>query len=142
MQYHDQEERGRKIKILTVAIVSAVIVLAVGAWAIIATINSVNHSTQPKIDASQQSKDKTTDKKKSDKDKTAKVDNSTKKDTNKSTEPTTSPATQYLPSEQSQDIPSTGPEDLLPTAILIGLAVYLVLLNRNLKQTARARQQA
>ena len=59
---------------------------------------------------------------------------------NKSAAGTTSPAAQYPVSQQTNtsntsatDLPTTGPEDLLPTALLIGVASYLFFKNREIK---------
>ena len=150
----NQPNRAKRFRIIVFATVIAFIVVIFGAWIITSAIKSAEKSRQQEIAATEESKEEKTNKTET------KAENKTEaKSEAKSSEKTnnqgqtnkistTSPADQYQnnkttttsnttngATKATSDLPSTGPEDLVFTAILAGVAVYLVCLNLNHKKS-------
>ena len=149
----NQPNRAKRFRIIVFATVIAFIVVIFGAWIITSAIKSAEKSRQQEIAAAEESKEEKTNKTET------KAENKTEsKSEAKSSEKTnnqgqtnkistTSPADQYQNNKSTStsnatsttkaasDLPSTGPEDLVFTAILAGVAVYLVCLNLNRKKS-------
>lgn len=150
----NQPNRAKRFRIIVFATIIAFIVVIFGAWIITSAIKSAEKSRQQEIAATEESKEEKTNKTET------KVENKTEAKTEaKSSEKTnnqgqankistTSPADQYQNNKSTttsnttngatkatSDLPSTGPEDLVFTAILAGVAVYLVCLNLNHKKS-------
>ena len=149
----NQPNRAKRFRIIVFATIIAFIVVIFGAWIITSAIKSAEKSRQQEITATEESKEEKTNKTE------AKSENKTEaKSEAKSSEKTNnqgqtnkistpSPADQYQNNKSTStsnatsttkaasDLPSTGPEDLVFTAILAGVAVYLVCLNLNRKKT-------
>lgn len=149
-----QPNRAKRFRIIVFATIIAFIVVIFGAWIITSAIKSAEKSRQQEIAATEESKDDKTNKTET------KAENKTEaKSEAKSSEKTnnqgqtnkisaTSPADQYQnnkttttsnttngATKATSDLPSTGPEDLVFTALLAGVAVYLVCLNLNHKKS-------
>ena len=150
----NQPNRAKRFRIIVFATIIAFIVVIFGAWIITSAIKSAEKSRQQEIAATEESKDDKTNKTET------KAENKTEaKSEAKSSEKTnnqgqtnkisaTSPADQYQnnkttttsnttngAAKATSDLPSTGPEDLVFTALLAGVAVYLVCLNLNHKKS-------
>lgn len=150
----NQPNRAKRFRIIVFATIIAFIVVIFGAWIITSAIKSAEKSRQQEIAATEESKEEKTNKTET------KAENKTEaKSEAKSSEKnnnqgqtnkisTTSPADQYQnnkttttsntsngTTKAASDLPSTGPEDLVFTAILAGVAVYLVCLNLNHKKS-------
>ena len=150
----NQPNRAKRFRIIVFATIIAFIVVIFGAWIITSAIKSTEKSRQQEIAATEESKEEKTNKTE------AKAENKTEaKSEAKSSEKTNnqgqnnkistaSPADQYQnnkttttsnttngTTKAASDLPSTGPEDLVFTAILAGVAVYLVCLNLNRKKS-------
>ena len=150
----NQPNRAKRFRIIVFATIIALIVVVFGAWIITSAIKSAEKSRQQEIAAAEESKEEKTNKTET------KAENKTEsKSEAKSSEKTnnqgqtnkistTSPADQYQnnkttttsnatsgATKAASDLPSTGPEDLVFTAILAGVAVYLVCLNLNHKKS-------
>ena len=150
----NQPNRAKRFRIIVFATVIAFIVVIFGAWIITSAIKSAEKSRQQEIAATEESKEEKTNKTET------KAENKTEaKSEAKSSEKTnnqgqtnkistTSPADQYQnnkttttsnttngATKATSDLPSTGPEDLVFTALLAGVAVYLVCLNLNHKKS-------
>ena len=150
----NQPNRAKRFRIIVFATIIALIVVVFGAWIITSAIKSAEKSRQQEIAATEESKDDKTNKTET------KAENKTEaKSEAKSSEKTNnqgqankistaSPADQYQnnkttttsnttsgATKAASDLPSTGPEDLVFTAILAGVAVYLVCLNLNRKKS-------
>ena len=149
----NQPNRAKRFRIIVFATIIALIVVVFGAWIITSAIKSAEKSRQQEITATEESKEEKTNKTET------KAENKTEaKSEAKSSEKTnnqgqnnkistTSPADQYQNNKSTStsnatsttkaasDLPSTGPEDLVFTAILAGVAVYLVCLNLNHKKS-------
>ena len=149
----NQPNRAKRFRIIVFATIIALIVVVFGAWIITSAIKSAEKSRQQEIAATEESKEEKTNKTET------KAENKTEaKSEAKSSEKTnnqgqnnkistTSPADQYQNNKSTStsnatsttkaasDLPSTGPEDLVFTAILAGVAVYLVCLNLNHKKS-------
>lgn len=151
----NQPNRAKRFRIIVFATIIAFIVVIFGAWIITSAIKSAEKSRQQEIAATEESKDDKTNKTET------KAENKTEaKSEAKSSEKTnnqgqtnkisaTSPADQYQnnkttttsnttngATKATSDLPSTGPEDLVFTALLAGVAVYLICLNLNHKKSA------
>ena len=151
----NQPNRAKRFRIIVFATIIAFIVVIFGAWIITSAIKSAEKSRQQKIDTTEESKEEKTNKTET------KAENKTEaKSEAKSSEKTNnqgqtnkistaSPADQYQnnkttttsntangATKTASDLPSTGPEDLIFTALLAGVAVYLVCLNLNHKKSA------
>ena len=149
----NQPNRAKRFRIIVFATIIAFIVVIFGAWIITSAIKSAEKSRQQEI-ATEGSKEEKTNKTET------KAENKTEaKSEAKSSEKTnnqgqtnkistTSPADQYQnnkttttsnatsgATKAASDLPSTGPEDLVFTALLAGVAVYLVCLNLNHKKS-------
>ena len=149
----NQPNRAKRFRIIVFATIIALIVVVFGAWIITSAIKSAEKSRQQEIAATEESKEEKTNKTET------KAENKTEaKSEAKSSEKTNnqgqnnkistaSPADQYQnnkttttsnttngTTKAASDLPSTGPEDLIFTAILAGVAVYLVCLNLNHKK--------
>ena len=150
----NQPNRAKRFRIIVFATIIALIVVVFGAWIITSAIKSAEKSRQQEIAATEESKEEKTNKTET------KAENKTEaKSEAKSSEKTNnqgqankistaSPADQYQnnkttttsnttsgATKAASDLPSTGPEDLVFTAILAGVAVYLVCLNLNRKKS-------
>ena len=150
----NQPNRAKRFRIIVFATIIALIVVVFGAWIITSAIKSAEKSRQQEIAATEESKEEKTNKTET------KAENKTEaKSEAKSSEKTgsqgqtnkistTSPADQYQnnkttttsnttngATKATSDLPSTGPEDLVFTAILAGVAVYLVCLNLSHKKS-------
>ena len=150
----NQPNRAKRFRIIVFATIIAFIVVIFGAWIITSAIKSAEKSRQQEIAATEESKEEKTNKTET------KAENKTEaKSEAKSSEKannqgqtnkisTASPADQYQnnkttttsnttngATKATSDLPSTGPEDLVFTAILAGVAVYLVCLNLNHKKS-------
>ena len=150
----NQPNRAKRFRIIVFATIIALIVVVFGAWIITSAIKSAEKSRQQEIAATEESKEEKTNKTET------KAENKTEaKSESKSSEKTNnqgqnnkistaSPADQYQnnkttttsnttngATKAASDLPSTGPEDLVFTAILAGVAVYLVCLNLNHKKS-------
>ena len=150
----NQPNRAKRFRIIVFATIIAFIVVIFGAWIITSAIKSAEKSRQQEI-ATEGSKEEKTNKTET------KTENKTEaKSEAKSSEKTgsqgqtnkistASPADQYQnnkttttsntangATKTASDLPSTGPEDLIFTALLAGVAVYLVCLNLNHKKSA------
>ena len=150
----NQPNRAKRFRIIVFATIIAFIVVIFGAWIITSAIKSAEKSRQQEIAATEESKEEKTNKTET------KAENKTEaKSEAKSSEKTnnqgqtnkistTSPADQYQnnkttttsnttngATKAASDLPSTGPEDLVFTALLAGVAVYLVCLNLNHKKS-------
>ena len=150
----NQPNRAKRFRIIVFATIIAFIVVIFGAWIITSAIKSAEKSRQQEIAATEEPKEEKTNKTET------KAENKTEVKTEaKSSEKTNnqgqtnkistaSPADQYQnnkttttsnatsgATKAASDLPSTGPEDLVFTAILAGVAVYLVCLNLNHKKS-------
>ena len=143
--------RPQRIKIIIITIIAAIIIFIFGAWLITSAIKSIEKKQQASSEqntTAQKDEKNTTDNKSTEQSSsnngktTGNTSNPANTGTasNKSSAGTTSPAAQYPVSQQTNtsntsatDLPTTGPEDLLPTAILIGVASYLFFKNREIK---------
>lgn len=151
----NQPNRAKRFRIIVFATIIAFIVVIFGAWIITSAIKSAEKSRQQKIDTTEESKEEKANKTET------KAENKTEAKTEaKSSEKTNnqgqtnkisaaSPADQYQnnkttttsnttngTTKAASDLPSTGPEDLVFTALLAGVAVYLICLNLNHKKSA------
>lgn len=137
--------RPQRIKIIIIAVIVAILVFIFGAWLITSAIKSVekkNQSTQTVETGKTAKKDEKTitdDKKQESTQNTSKNNNSGSNATNGNA--ANSPATQYSVGQhssttvvQNTGLPTTGPEDLLPTALLIGIASFLFFKNREIRE--------
>lgn len=149
----NQPNRAKRFRIIVFATIIAFIVVIFGAWIITSAIKSAEKSRQQEITATEESKEEKTNKTeaKSENKTEAKSEAKSSEKTNNQGQtnkiPTTSPADQYQNNKSTStsnatsttkaasDLPSTGPEDLVFTAILAGVAVYLVCLNLNHKKS-------
>lgn len=150
----NQPNRAKRFRIIVFATVIAFIVVIFGAWIITSAIKSAEKSRQQEITATEESKEEKTNKTetKAENKTEAKTEAKSSEKTNNQGQnnkiSTASPADQYQnnkttttsnttngATKAASDLPSTGPEDLVFTAILAGVAVYLVCLNLNRKKT-------
>ena len=149
----NQPNRAKRFRIIVFATIIAFIVVIFGAWIITSAIKSAEKSRQQKIDTTEESKEEKANKTetKAENKTEAKTEAKSSEKTNNQGQTnkisTTSPADQYQNNKSTStsnatsttkaasDLPSTGPEDLVFTAILAGVAVYLVCLNLNRKKT-------
>ena len=145
--------RPQRIKIIIISIIAAILVFIIGAWLITSAIKSVEKK-QAETKTSEQSasnEDKNNANTSSNSSSNATNGSNSANNTNSKTTDTTntgtvnSPAAQYNNSaaknsgavvSQKSNMPNTGPEELLPTAILIGAASYLFFKNREYKARA------
>ena len=149
----NQPNRAKRFRIIVFATIIALIVVVFGAWIITSAIKSAEKSRQQEIAATEESKEEKTNKTETKAENKTEAKSSEKTNnqgqTNKIS--TASPADQYQNNKSTatsntangtatsttkaaSDLPSTGPEDLVFTAILAGVAVYLVCLNLNRKK--------
>ena len=150
----NQPNRAKRFRIIVFATIIALIVVVFGAWIITSAIKSAEKSRQQEIAATEESKEEKTNKTetKAENKTEAKTEAKSSEKTNNQGQTnkisTTSPADQYQnnkttttsnttngTTKAASDLPSTGPEDLVFTAILAGVAVYLVCLNLNHKKS-------
>ena len=149
----NQPNRAKRFRIIVFATIIAFIVVIFGAWIITSAIKSAEKSRQQEI-ATEGSKEEKTNKTetKAENKTEAKTEAKSSEKTNNQGQTnkisTASPADQYQnnkttttsnttngATKAASDLPSTGPEDLVFTAILAGVAVYLVCLNLNHKKS-------
>ena len=150
----NQPNRAKRFRIIVFATIIALIVVVFGAWIITSAIKSAEKSRQQEISATEESKEEKTNKTetKAENKTEAKTEAKSSEKTNNQGQnnkiSTASPADQYQNNKSTttsntangttkaaSDLPSTGPEDLVFTAILAGVAVYLVCLNLNHKKS-------
>jgi len=150
----NQPNRAKRFRIIVFATIIALIVVVFGAWIITSAIKSAEKSRQQEIAATEESKEEKTNKTetKAENKTEAKTEAKSSEKTNNQGQnnkiSTASPADQYQnnkttttsnttngATKATSDLPSTGPEDLVFTAILAGVAVYLVCLNLNHKKS-------
>lgn len=150
----NQPNRAKRFRIIVFATIIAFIVVIFGAWIITSAIKSAEKSRQQEITATEESKEEKTNKTetKAENKTEAKTEAKSSEKTNNQGQnnkiSTASPADQYQNNKSTttsntangttkaaSDLPSTGPEDLVFTAILAGVAVYLVCLNLNHKKS-------
>ena len=149
----NQPNRAKRFRIIVFATIIALIVVVFGAWIITSAIKSAEKSRQQEITATEESKEEKTNKTetKAENKTEAKTEAKSSEKTNNQGQTnkisTASPADQYQnnkttatsnangATKAASDLPSTGPEDLVFTAILAGVAVYLVCLNLNHKKS-------
>ena len=150
----NQPNRAKRFRIIVFATIIAFIVVIFGAWIITSAIKSAEKSRQQEIAATEESKEEKTNKTetKAENKTEAKTEAKSSEKTNNQGQTnkisTASPADQYQnnkttttsnttngTTKAASDLPSTGPEDLVFTAILAGVAVYLVCLNLNRKKS-------
>ena len=150
----NQPNRAKRFRIIVFATIIAFIVVIFGAWIITSAIKSAEKSRQQEITATEESKEEKTNKTetKAENKTEAKTEAKSSEKTNNQGQnnkiSTASPADQYQnnkttttsnttngTTKAASDLPSTGPEDLIFTAILAGVAVYLVCLNLNHKNS-------
>ena len=150
----NQPNRAKRFRIIVFATIIALIVVVFGAWIITSAIKSAEKSRQQEIAATEESKEEKTNKTetKAENKTEAKTEAKSSEKTNNQGQTnkisTASPADQYQnnkttttsnttngATKAASDLPSTGPEDLVFTAILAGVAVYLVCLNLNHKKS-------
>lgn len=150
----NQPNRAKRFRIIVFATVIAFIVVIFGAWIITSAIKSAEKSRQQEIAATEESKEEKTNKNetKAENKTEAKTEAKSSEKTNNQGQTnkisTASPADQYQnnkttttsntangTTKAASDLPSTGPEDLVFTALLAGVAVYLVCLNLNRKKS-------
>ena len=150
----NQPNRAKRFRIIVFATVIAFIVVIFGAWIITSAIKSAEKSRQQEIAATEESKEEKTNKtetkaenkteakteaKSSEKTgsqgQTNKISTASPADQYQNNKTTTTPNTANGTTKAASDLPSTGPEDLVFTAILAGVAVYLVCLNLNHKKS-------
>lgn len=150
----NQPNRAKRFRIIVFATIIALIVVVFGAWIITSAIKSAEKSRQQEIAATEESKEEKTNKTetKAENKTEAKTEAKSSEKTNNQGQnnkiSTASPADQYQnnkttatsntangTTKAASDLPSTGPEDLVFTALLAGVAVYLVCLNLNHKKS-------
>lgn len=150
----NQPNRAKRFRIIVFATIIALIVVVFGAWIITSAIKSAEKSRQQEIATTEESKEEKANKtetKAENKTETKSEAKSSEKTNNQGQTnkiSTASPADQYQnnkttttsnttngTTKAASDLPSTGPEDLVFTAILAGVAVYLVCLNLNHKKS-------
>ena len=138
--------RPQRIKIIIITIIAAILIFIFGAWLITSAIKSVEKKNQnaqtAETSKTTQKEEKASDDKKQDQNAQSSAKNNNG-GSNAATSGTTtaSPAAQYPVAQQNHtisnkttDLPTTGPEDLLPTAFLIGLASFLFFKNREIRE--------
>ena len=140
--------RPQRIKIFIITIVLAVIVFIVGAWLITSAIKSVEKKqseTQNSQQHAQKDENKPSESNNSKNNSNNNSSNNNQNATNnKNTSNANSPAAQYNTNAansnttvaQKSNMPNTGPEELFPTALLVGVASYLFFKNREFKARA------
>ena len=154
----NQPNRAKRFRIIVFATIIALIVVVFGAWIITSAIKSAEKSRQQEIAATEESKEEKTNKTETKAENKTEVKSEAKSEAKSSEKTnnqgqtnkisTTSPADQYQnnkttatsnttngATKATSDLPSTGPEDLVFTALLAGVAVYLVCLNLNHKKS-------
>lgn len=146
----NQPNRAKRFRIIVFATIIALIVVVFGAWIITSAIKSAEKSRQQEIAATEESKEEKANKTETKTEAKSSEKTNNQGQTNKIS--TASPADQYQNNKSTatsntangtatsttkaaSDLPSTGPEDLVFTAILAGVAVYLVCLNLNRKKS-------
>ena len=150
----NQPNRAKRFRIIVFATIIAFIVVIFGAWIITSAIKSAEKSRQQEIAATEESKEEKTNKtetkaenkteakseaksseKTNNQGQTNKVSTASPADQYQNNKTTTTSNTTNGTTKAASDLPSTGPEDLVFTAILAGVAVYLVCLNLNHKKS-------
>ena len=137
--------RPQRIKIIVITIIAAILIFIFGAWLITSAIKSVEKKNQnaqtAETSKTTQKEEKASDDKKQDQNAQSSAKNNNGSSNAATSGVTTSPAAQYPVAQQNHtasnnttDLPTTGPEDLLPTALLIGLASFLFFKNREIRE--------
>ena len=151
MNNHDAN-RPQRIKIIIITITVAVIVFILGAWLITSAIKSVekkqaeNQTSQQNTKKDENKPSETNNSKNNTNNNAIQNSANNNKTTNtNNTSNANSPAAQYNTNtsgnqntavSQKSNMPNTGPEELLPTALLVGVASYLFFKNREFKARA------
>ena len=142
MEYQDDNsERKRKIRIIAGTCVAAVLVLGVGAWLIIAAISGINTpevARTSETTSTEKTPENNTKSSSAKKEKTTSSESSseTSSETTASNASDSSASTAESASvAAATEVPATGPSELIATALLAGVAVYLLGLNRNLAKS-------
>ena len=153
MDYQDQEQK-RRLKIIVIATIAAIVVLALGVWVIVAAVNSLKRGNNTEI-AQVDSNELTTSQTIEEDEKDRQTNNPNASDPAsqytpvEATEPavteeaapaTTPAAPAAAPANTSEDIPSTGPSDTALAAVLVGVAAYLFTINVQLVKKQIAKQ--
>lgn len=142
MEYQDTEQK-RKIRIVSIATIIAVVVIGLGVWLVVGAISSTKKTDVATTDtATTEQKDtkKTESEQKGNPNATSPANqyNANEKSTTPAT--TATPTTPAVAAPAKSEVPTTGPaEDMLIVALLAGVATYLVFLNLNLKKQANSR---
>ena len=145
MDYQDQEQK-RRIKIIVIATIAAIVVLALGVWVIVAAVNSIKRGGNTEVANTETAPltSQATEPEQSDEDRQTNNPNASDPASQYSpiieTTPTTTP--EAMPADTTEDIPSTGPVDTALAAILVGVAVYLYTTNIQLVKKQIAKRQA
>ena len=137
--------RPQRIKIIVITIIAAILIFIFGAWLITSAIKSVEKKNQnaqtAETSKTTQKEEKASDDKKQDQNAQSSAKNNNGSSNAATSGVTTSPAAQYPVAQQNHtasnkttDLPTTGPEDLLPTAFLIGLTSFLFFKNREIRE--------
>lgn len=129
MEYQeDNADRKRKIRIITVFCVAAVIMLGIGAWAIVSAINSVSNVVEVATTKEVKKTEPATNNTKVSSTNSEGEEVSVSENVSEATTEETAPAVNV----ETESLPSTGPTSLLATALLMGVSAYLVMANRNM----------
>lgn len=127
---------NHKRRTILIATIVAVVIIAIGVWAIVSAINSVNTGKSGGTIVAGETTE-TTPQPESMPGGVATTNDGGARTGSSAGSSSNSPANQYTPTNKTTDtpaaapatpdnVPSTGPEDILPAALLIGVAVYLV----------------
>ena len=140
MEYQDTEQK-RKIRVVTIATVIAVVVLGLGVWLVVAAISSTKKNPEVATTdtvAEQKDTKKAEEEKKQGNPNASSPANQYGANEKPATTATTPAVT--TPTPARDEVPTTGPaEDMLMVALLAGVATYLIGLNINLKKQANSR---
>lgn len=162
---YQEQDKSRRLRIIIISVVAAVLVAIVGVWLVTAAMRSVNRgktsdtekttnvattkdspavaapsSTSVSSPASQYEKDKsaaTSDTSSTNPSSSSSNTSSTNSSSTSSTSnsSTTNSATNPANTPAADTVPSTGPSSVIFSALLIGVAVYLLGLNLQLKSS-------
>lgn len=129
MEYQeDNTERKRKIRIIAGTCVAAVLILGIGAWIIIASINGINSDNSSSVATTTASEAAPANNTKSS---SAHIDNTEVVAETPKDDAEVATTTEEAAPASAASIPSTGPTEVISTALLAGVAVYLLGLNRS-----------
>ena len=120
-EYNNAEDKQQRMRTIIITTAIAVIVLGIAAWAIIDIVGS-RAETEANDSTTQVALDDATSREKAAEEQPAPVTEGVSKTTE---EPAKPAATQNTAKPQSA-VPETGPEELLPLALVCGLATAFV----------------